>query len=83
MKKHKPKNMAKRIWKEAHCEVIGVMGKSSTLWIMCDPLHVKDERIHYSSNKCLSMKITCKNSRFSFYLSNIYAPNIDTSRRNF
>lgn len=38
LKKHQAKNMVKRIWKEAHYEVIGVVGKLGRLWIMLDPL---------------------------------------------
>lgn len=71
------------IWKEANYEAIIAVGKVGGLWILWDPMKVEAKRIHYPSNRCLSMKIKCKSSNYNFIMSNIYAPNLLTRRRFF
>lgn len=62
-------------------ETITIVGKAYGLWIMWDPIKFDEEIIHYSSNICLSMKITFKSSKYTFIMSNIYASNILSRRR--
>lgn len=50
---------------------------------MWDPNKFEAERIQCKSNICLTMQMTCKISKFSFFLSNVYAPNLLSSRRRF
>lgn len=73
----------KGMWKEARQEAIAAVGKSGGLWTIWDLVKFGVERIHCSSNRCLTMRMTCKSSKFSFVISNVYAPNVLANRRQF
>lgn len=83
IKENKIKGIARRMWKEAKWAAIGAVGKSGGLWTMWDPTKFEAERIQCNSNRCLTIKVTCKSSKFSFFISNIYAPNVLANRRRF
>lgn len=73
----------KKSWRNSGLETINVIGKVGGLAILWNPTVVNIQIFSCDSRSCITVRVECIQSKFSFFLSNIYAPNMQGERRKF